>query len=234
MFFVGPHHARIKPPLLLCALDTLATWSRWQRERRARVYPCTVAVLCCTVTGHEAGAWQQLTAHQVQVQNLGRSDGNVALHMRSAKYGKVKKGQLVCVPAKLIRRQSSHLVDIAGQGVQVILGCNGWIWVGVTDKSRATQARAAGMYGAPMDAGADADFTPEPEQWATCARFAAAARAVARLSVPIQVEFLQAVVQESVQRGVSCANMMQLEFFSVVLDLQATRREAEAHRMQTD
>lgn len=155
--------------------------------------------------------------------------------MRSAKYGKLKKGQLVCVPAKLVRRQPSHLVDIEGQGVQVVLGCNGWIWVGVTDKSRAPQTQVTGMYGAPMDPTAqEIEFTPDREQWALCARFAAATRAAARLNLPIQVSLLQAIVQESAQRGVSCADMLQLEFLSVVLDLQMSRRDADARHMQTE
>lgn len=170
----------------------------------------------------------------MQVQNLGRSDGNVALHMRSAKYGKLKKGQLVCVPAKLVRRQSSHIVDIEGQGVQVVLGCNGWVWVGVTDKSKVV-SHVAGMYGAPMDTSlGDVDFKPEVEQWALCARFAAAIRVLARLSLPIQVNFLQAVVDESTKRDVSCAEMLQMEFLSVILELELSRRVEAANRMQTD
>lgn len=171
----------------------------------------------------------------MQVQNLGRSDGNVALHMRSAKYGKLKKGQLVCVPAKLVRRQASHVVDVEGQGVQVVLGCNGWVWVGVTDKSKVVSQRVAGMYGAPMDtSSADVDFTPDLEQWALCARFAAAIRVLARLNLPLQVGFLQAVVDESTKRDVACAEMLQMQFLSIVLELELSRRVEAASRMQTD
>lgn len=171
----------------------------------------------------------------MQVQNLGRSDGNVALHMRSSKYGKLQKGQLVCVPAKLVRRQASHIVDIEGQGVRVVMGCNGWIWVAVTDKSKPVPTRAAGMYGSAMDTGAeDVDFTPEQGQWALCARFAAAIRALARVSLPIQVSFLQAIVEESTKRGIACADMTQMEFLSVVLELELSRRAEASDRMQTD
>lgn len=155
--------------------------------------------------------------------------------MRSANYGKLKKGQLVCVPAKLVRRQASHIVDILGKGLQVVLGCNGWIWIAVTDKSRGEQARVAGMYGAPMDTSHEgSDFTPERGQWELCARFCAAIRALARLNLPIQVGILEVIVQESITRQVSCGNMLQMEFLSLVLELEMSRREEVSKRMHTD
>ncbi|KAI9203465.1 uncharacterized protein BJ171DRAFT_425308 [Polychytrium aggregatum] len=55
-------------------------------------------------------------------------DGGASLHTRSMKYGKLRSGSLVQVPAALIKRSKSHFVSLAG-GVDVVLGVNGLIWV---------------------------------------------------------------------------------------------------------
>ena len=67
------------------------------------------------------------------------SDGGVALHTRSAKYGRLLRGQLVCVPPVLIKRLKQHFCTLAAHNVDVVLGCNGWVWV---------QARAWSPYSA--------------------------------------------------------------------------------------
>ena len=56
------------------------------------------------------------------------SDGIVLLHTRSSRYGRLEHGQLVIVAAGLVKRQRQHIVEV--QGCEVILGCNGMIWVG--------------------------------------------------------------------------------------------------------
>jgi exosome complex component RRP4 len=50
------------------------------------------------------------------------------LHTRSTKYGKLKHGMLVAVPSHLIKRLKHHFHKLPC-GVNVILGCNGYVWV---------------------------------------------------------------------------------------------------------
>mmetsp|Transcript_1980 Transcript_1980/g.6447 ORF Transcript_1980/g.6447 Transcript_1980/m.6447 type:complete len:253 (+) Transcript_1980:128-886(+) len=57
------------------------------------------------------------------------SDGVVLLHTRSQRYGKLCNGEVVRVSAGLVKRQRQHIVEILG--MEVILGCNGYIWVGL-------------------------------------------------------------------------------------------------------
>ncbi|CAM9546939.1 unnamed protein product, partial [Ectocarpus sp. 8 AP-2014] len=57
------------------------------------------------------------------------SDGGIALHTRSLKYGKLENGQLVSVPPVLIRRLKQHVVSLPDTGVDVILGTNGNVWI---------------------------------------------------------------------------------------------------------
>lgn len=59
------------------------------------------------------------------------NDGTVSLHTRSLRYGKLRNGRLVKVPARLVRRGKSHFVRLQ-QGeevVEMILGLNGHIWL---------------------------------------------------------------------------------------------------------
>lgn len=68
-----------------------------------------------------------------EVQKLTET-GEALMHMRSSRFGLLTHGQLVKVPSYLIPRQSSHIVQIFDD-VQVVLGCNGWIWVGFSTQS---------------------------------------------------------------------------------------------------
>lgn len=57
-------------------------------------------------------------------------DGSLALHARSAKYGLLTNGVLICVPPGLIRRAKQHFVTLPRHvGCDVIIGLNGYIWI---------------------------------------------------------------------------------------------------------
>lgn len=63
------------------------------------------------------------------------TDGALTLHTRSLKYGKLGQGVLLTVPPSLIRRSKSHFCNLAC-GAQVILGCNGYVWISTIDHSK--------------------------------------------------------------------------------------------------
>ena len=57
-------------------------------------------------------------------------DGSLSLHARSAKYGLLSNGVLVCVPPGLMRRVKQHFVTLPPHvGCDAILGLNGYIWI---------------------------------------------------------------------------------------------------------
>jgi exosome complex component RRP4 len=62
-----------------------------------------------------------------EIQNIS-AEGVISLHSRSLKYGKLENGQLLIVPAALVRRLPQHYVSLP-TGVDVILGKNGYIWI---------------------------------------------------------------------------------------------------------
>lgn len=68
-----------------------------------------------------------------EVQSL-YQDGAIGIHTRNFKYGKLVTGQLVAVQSALIRRSRSHFL-VFPWGVEVILGMNGYVWVGKPRKA---------------------------------------------------------------------------------------------------
>ncbi|KAI5316054.1 hypothetical protein L3X38_045230 [Prunus dulcis] len=52
------------------------------------------------------------------------------LQARSQKYGKLGRGQLLTVPPYLVKRRKQHFHHLENYGIDLIIGCNGFIWVG--------------------------------------------------------------------------------------------------------
>lgn len=74
-------------------------------------------------------AEDDLISAEVQSVN---SDGVLALHTRSLRYGKLSNGCLVTVPSSLVRRLRQHFVQLP-MGVTMLLGVNGFIWLSAGD-----------------------------------------------------------------------------------------------------
>ncbi|KAJ6812712.1 putative exosome complex component RRP4-like protein [Iris pallida] len=52
-------------------------------------------------------------------------DGSLQLQARSQKYGKLTRGQMLTLPAYLVKRRKHHFHHLQQYGVDLILGCNG-------------------------------------------------------------------------------------------------------------
>ena len=73
-----------------------------------------------------------------------RGDGSIALHTRSERYGRRAGGMLVQLPCALVRRCKQHIQAVEGApGVELVLGCNGWLWIGKQRESGRKRAAAA-------------------------------------------------------------------------------------------
>jgi len=169
------------------------------------------------------------------------ADGAVALHTRSLKYGRLDRGQLVRVPPTLVKRIKRHFaaVDVpaggaAGAGktipVALLLGCNGFVWVGApsvgaagedagTDAASPPEAASVGGSGAavgPVDA-----TTRE----AMC-RAANATRALAALFLAIHPTAVEDVARASAEWGVAPKDMLGAGFLRRTLERETERRVA--------
>ena len=56
-------------------------------------------------------------------------DGSLSLHTRNLKYGKLPQGLLIKVSPSLVKRCKTHMHNLS-YGATVILGNNGFIWIG--------------------------------------------------------------------------------------------------------
>ena len=101
-----------------------------------------------------------------EVQSI-HSDGTVALHTRgtAGKYGKLTQGQLVQVPAFLVKKQKQNFLLMKEMGVSVILGYNGYVWVcAASALNKSKQYNNNAMEGIVHDDDDDDDDDEEREQ----------------------------------------------------------------------
>ncbi|PNH10883.1 Exosome complex component RRP4 [Tetrabaena socialis] len=162
-----------------------------------------------------------------EVQSV-HADGSVALHTRSAKYGKLVHGQLVEVPPNLIKRQKQHFHTLEALGVELIIGCNGLVWVAPLRPDRAAAAAAAASGGADAQEQAEAEARPPPPptkaQLEVVCRLANAIRALTRLYMPVYPASIMSTYEAAVEQGVALAGMLEPEFLEAVVGQEAHRR----------
>ncbi|PFH35297.1 putative exosome component 2 [Besnoitia besnoiti] len=62
------------------------------------------------------------------------ADGQILLHTRSARYGRLLNGVFLAVAPQQIKRQSHHIAQLTC-GIQIVLGLNGYIWISLPAKT---------------------------------------------------------------------------------------------------
>mmetsp|Transcript_31083 Transcript_31083/g.69022 ORF Transcript_31083/g.69022 Transcript_31083/m.69022 type:complete len:304 (+) Transcript_31083:149-1060(+) len=144
------------------------------------------------------------------------SDGSIALHTRSFKYGKLAGGQLIIVPANLVKRQKQHFYTMEAIGVDLILGCNGLLWV-------------APHFKKPEDGTTPIEvpqFTLQQIQAAT--RAANAIRALAKLYLAIYPATIMDAYEIAVESGTPIKDMLETDFLVKVVKSEGVRRHNAA------
>ncbi|KAG5043461.1 hypothetical protein JHK87_007376 [Glycine soja] len=80
-----------------------------------------------------------------QAEVCGFQHDGLHLQARSRKYGKLNRGQLLIVPPYLVKRQKQHFHHLEEFGIDLILGCNGFIWVGEHVEAKDDMVEDQGM-----------------------------------------------------------------------------------------
>lgn len=62
-----------------------------------------------------------------EIKSISSFNGNINLHIRYEKFGKLKFGVLVSVNSCLIKKMKTHFVE--RDGIELIFGLNGFIWI---------------------------------------------------------------------------------------------------------
>ncbi|KAL5215606.1 hypothetical protein ABZP36_007007 [Zizania latifolia] len=147
-------------------------------------------------------------------------DGSLHLQARSQKYGKLERGQLLIVPAYLVKRRKQHFHHLERYDVDLILGCNGFIWVGEhvvvgenTDKTEVKPALSTEVE----------NFTPLETRKHIC-RLANAVRVLSALGFTLTVELIIETAEASVSSNVEINAMLGAEFYVHTAEAEAKRR----------
>ncbi|KAM3710255.1 hypothetical protein ACJW31_01G015100 [Castanea mollissima] len=153
------------------------------------------------------------------------------LQARSQKYGKLERGQLLTVPPYLVRRRKQHFHHLEQYGVDLILGCNGFIWVGehvevkddmVEDQVSKPEQQKSNKNSISLEEQEQA-YTPIETRQNIC-RIANAVRVLSILGFNINIEVIMDTMNLSSSLNLDIHEMLGSEFCVLVAEGEAERR----------
>lgn len=170
---------------------------------------------------------------QAEIQAI-HHDGTVMLHTRSSKYGLLTQGRVVHVPAELVRRQRHHFQHIETVGVDIILECNGLVWVThhVVDEPQQQQQNADDGGGSSENLKKEKS-KPTAVQRQAVARVAQCVIALAQLGLVLQGNAISRVVTLSLEHNIEPKLIMDPEFLSVIAAEEEKLRQEEVAEMES-
>lgn len=133
---------------------------------------------------------------QAEVQAV-HQDGQVLLHTRSSRYGLLENGQIIQVSSCLVKRQRQHVASFQEYGIEIILGCNGLIWVGLLANPQGTEN------------GKEDVFT-------SIARICQSIKALNKLKMMISVESISKIASTSSRLNIQPKKMGNQDFLKVI------------------
>lgn len=148
-----------------------------------------------------------------EVQSL-HADSSIILHTRSSKFGKLSAGQLITVPANLIKRQKQHFHSLESIGVDLIIGCNGMVWI----------ANFGGLTTGTLEDAPKAVAPLTVQDHEHISRAASIVRALSKLRLSITAASIQSACQAAVEGGHATWSLQDHAFLDVILRQEADRR----------
>nr|GMD60981.1 exosome complex component RRP4 homolog [Ipomoea batatas] len=156
-------------------------------------------------------------------------DGSLHLQARSQKYGKLERGQLLIVSPYLVKKRKQHFHHLDQYQIDLILGCNGFIWIGehVDVKDDATEDQLnKSLQPNPKSSTSmipeeEENYTPQEIRLNIC-RIANAIRVLSTLGFMITVEVLLETIGLS-QSLNHVHEMLGAEFYVMVAEKEAER-----------
>ncbi|KAL1351445.1 hypothetical protein HN51_015356 [Arachis hypogaea] len=150
------------------------------------------------------------------------------LQARSQKYGKLNRGQLLTVPPYLVKRQKQHYHHLEQYGVDLILGCNGFIWVGehveAKDDMVEDQVNHSNRNSASLEE-QEKNYTALETRKYIC-RAANAIRVLSTLGFNMTLEIIKGVIDLSLSLNLDIHDMLGSEFYVLVAEKEAERRSS--------
>ncbi|KAL8232835.1 hypothetical protein R6Q57_002613 [Mikania cordata] len=167
-----------------------------------------------------------------EVRNFMR-DGSLQLQARSQKYGKLERGQMLTVSPYLVKRRKQHFHYLEKFGIDLILGCNGFIWVGehveikdkmIEDEPTKTDPENKSPISTTLEE-QEQTYTPLETRQNIC-RIANAIRVLSTLGFSITIDVILEIVDLCTEKGLDIHQMLGAEFCVLVAEKEAKRRTA--------
>lgn len=146
-------------------------------------------------------------------------DGSLHLQARSQKYGKLERGQLLRIQAYLVKRRKQHFHHLEQYGIDLILGCNGFVWIG--------------EHAEPIDSEIleDRDNIPKDKQRDTpldvrrnICRISNSVRLLSALGFALSVEAIVDTAEASISSNIDIKDMLGAEFYVQTAEREVQRR----------
>ncbi|KAK1437264.1 hypothetical protein QVD17_03053 [Tagetes erecta] len=159
-------------------------------------------------------------------------DGSLQLQARSQKYGKLERGQMLTVSPYLVKRRKQHFHHLEKYGIDLILGCNGFIWVGEHVETKDNMIEDEPSKPDPKNNKSqisisleeqEQTYTPLETRQYIC-RIANAIRVLSTLGFSITVDVIREIVDLSTSKGLDIHDMLGAEFCVLVAEKEAERR----------
>ncbi|XP_050235543.1 exosome complex component RRP4 homolog [Mercurialis annua] len=165
-----------------------------------------------------------------EVRNF-QHDGGLQLQARSQKYGKLEKGQLLTVSPYLVKRQKQHFHYLEQYNVDLIVGCNGFIWVGehvdirdimIEDQVNNTEHQNI------ESSKASEDVPIETRRNICC--IANAVRVLSTLGFCLTLDVILETINLSSAKNIGIDEMLGSEFHVLVAEKEAERRSSSVKK----
>ncbi|XP_061341365.1 exosome complex component RRP4 homolog [Gastrolobium bilobum] len=162
---------------------------------------------------------------------------NDGLHLqaRSQKYGKLNRGQLLTVPPYLVKRQKQHFHHLEQYGIDLIIGCNGFIWVGEHVEAKDDMVEDLVNQSDPQVLSPNKNSVSLEEQeknYTTLetrkyiCRAANAVRVLSILGFNITLDIIKGIIDLSLSLNLDLHEMLGSEFCVLVAEREAERRRS--------
>ncbi|XVF15011.1 hypothetical protein REPUB_Repub09cG0112700 [Reevesia pubescens] len=165
-----------------------------------------------------------------EVRNF-QHDGSLQLQARSQKYGKLEKGQLLIIDPYLVKKSKLHFHHLEQFGIDLILGRNGFIWIGehveardsmVVDQTNSSEQSTV------LEEKNQA-YTPLEMRQNIC-RIANAVRVLSTLGFNVDADLIMETVELSSSLNIDIHDMLGSEFHVLAAEREAERRSLMTKR----
>ena len=154
-------------------------------------------------------------------------------------YIQLERGQLLTVSPYLIKRRKQHFHHLEQYGIDLILGCNGFIWIGEHVDPKVVDTMIEDQVDKPEQKGSKFEgtfgnqvqevYTPLETRQNIC-RTANAIRVLSTLGFIMTVEVIMEIVNLSISLNIDVHEMLGSEFCVLTAEKEVERRSSSKKR----